>query len=120
MSRTTAPLLVIAIFFLAGCSSIRDYTKDVPDTCEVHRSQMTKKVVQIRYGLFRLNSWGLALQAASTNAFPHAEEEVLGGCIVESPTQATIYVCSQCQLARQRWESEHPKPRQYSEECFAG
>jgi hypothetical protein len=71
---------------------------------------MTKTNVPIDYGLYRLNKWGEALFAASSNNFPHAQNKVEGGCIVDTPTEATIYICSQCQQARQQWESEHPHP----------
>jgi hypothetical protein len=68
---------------------------------------MTKTNVPIVYGLVRLNAWGKALEAATTNNFPHAEEAVLGGCIVDTPIQAIIYICPNCQAARQRWQAEH-------------
>ena len=74
---------------------------------------MSKTNVPLQYGLIRFSAWGMALQSASTNSFPHAEDEVLAGCIVgaDSPTQAVIYVCAQCQHAQQQWISEHPNPK---------
>jgi hypothetical protein len=118
--KQTSAYLFLAILVLAGCHGVQDHTRGVRSICEIHHSLMTKKKVQIQYGLFRLNAWGLALQAASTNGFPHAEEEVLGGCVLGTATQAVIYVCPQCQLARRQWESAHPKPRKYTEDFVAG
>jgi hypothetical protein len=82
--------------------------------------QMTKTNVPIVYGLFAFNAWGSALESASTTNFPNAEEVVNAGCIVGKVKQATVYVCTECQLARKRWISEHPKPRKYTEESVAG
>ncbi len=69
-----------------------NYTWGVSSVCEVHHMEMTKTNVPIRYGLMGHSDWGLALQAASTNSFPHAVDQVLGGCIVggDSPRQAVI------------------------------
>lgn len=101
-------LLISALFALPGCSAHRaDYTKRQSVVCELHHTSMTKTNVPVVYGLVRLNAWGRALEAATTNNFPHAEEVVLGGCIVDTPTQAIIYICLNCQAARQRWQAEH-------------
>ena len=106
-------LLLGAMTVLFGCSSdIEDQTRKVASTCEIHHLPMTKTNVPITYGLIRLNEWGKALYTASSNNFPHASEDVLAGCLVgdDSPSQATIYVCSQCQEARKQWVSENPSP----------
>jgi hypothetical protein len=86
--------------FLRGQSSI----------CELHHAQMTKTNVPIAYGLIRLSAWGKALEAARTNTFPHAADEILGGCVVGDSTNAIVYVCPVCLAARSRWELEHPRP----------
>jgi hypothetical protein len=93
---------------ITGCDkSHTDLTKRVSSKCELHGIQMAKTNVPIVYGLIRLNEYGRARQVLSTNSFPHAEECVLGGCILDTPTQAVIYVCSDCQRALHKWENEH-------------
>jgi hypothetical protein len=104
---STAPML------LFGChSGIQDQTRGVSEICEVHRSHMSQTNVTIQYGLVRLNDWGKALQSVSSTNFPHAPEEILGGCVVGSgsPTKAIVFVCPECRQARQRWTLEHPAP----------
>jgi hypothetical protein len=107
-------LLCYTGFFLviaAGCARYTsDHTRGQPPVCELHRAQMTKTNVPIAYGLIRLNAWGKALEAARTDTFPHAADELLGGCIVDDTTNAIIYVCPVCLTARSRWELEHPHP----------
>ena len=102
-------ILNLAVIFLAlgltGCDSYHeDRTKGLSATCEVHHRQMVKTNVPIDYGLIRLNEYGRARQAASTNTFPHAQERVLGGCVEGVATQALIYLCPDCQKALQRWD----------------
>lgn len=113
--------LIPVILILVGCANQRkDYTRGVSPVCQVHGTQMAKTNVPIVYGLYAVNEWGRALEAARTNSFPNAEEDVNAGCIVGKATQAIIYVCPECQAARQRWISEHPKPRKYTEASTAG
>jgi hypothetical protein len=71
---------------------------------------MTKTNVPILYGLIRLNTWAQGLESARTSAFPHAVDEILGGCIVDNPTNATVYICPACLSARSKWEAEHLHP----------
>ena len=105
-------VLMTAGLVLGGCDRrTADYTCGETVDCELHQTHMTKTNVPIVYGLIRLNEWGRALEVASSNSFPHAEECVLGGCIVYTPTQAVIYICSDCQRARKRLESDHVNPR---------
>jgi hypothetical protein len=111
MKRIGSLLLACAAALLvASCDrTTTDYTRGRSDRCEVHGTKMTRASVPIEYGLVRLNEWGKQLQTASTNSFPHAQESVLAGCIVENATQAVIYACPTCQEARKKWEAEHPK-----------
>jgi hypothetical protein len=107
----------IAVFWLLlailGCDKYHvDWTKGASPTCELHSGEMTRTNVPIVYGLVRLNDYGRARQVASTNTFPHADDCVLGGCIVDTPTQAVIYVCSDCQKALQKWEKERESHKQ--------
>jgi hypothetical protein len=103
-------LLTCAVLMLAGCDrGTADYTRGISDRCEVHGIKTTKTRVPIEYGLVRLNEWGKQKQIASTYSFPHAQESLLAGCVVENATGAVIYACSACQEARRKWELEHPK-----------
>lgn len=98
--------LIFLVFGLAGCDKhTADQTRGASGTCEVHGIHMAKRSVPIAYGLIRLNEYGRARQTVLTNSFPHADEFVLGGCIVGAPTQAVIYVCSDCQKALKKWEA---------------
>lgn len=106
--------LVLMVATAAGCDKYKaDLTRGMPSTCEIHRTEMLKTNVPIEYGLIRLNDFGRARQAASTSSFPHAQESVLGGCIVGTATQAIIYICPDCQKALQKWElaRESVKPK---------
>ena len=112
--RRTPFCLFLVLLVVGGCNKCTEnQTEGVSSKCQVHHYQMTKAHVPIRYGLIRFNTWGLALRAASTNNFPHAEDEILGGCIVapNSPTRAVIYVCAKCVQAQEQWISEHPRPK---------
>jgi hypothetical protein len=101
-------MLFCLVLSLVGCDKYTaDRTRGASVTCEVHGWRMAKTNVPISYGLIRLNEYGLARQAASTNNFPHADQCVLGGCIVGTPTQAVIYVCPECQKAQKEWEARH-------------
>src|SRR5437588_9509127 len=110
MKRITLSTLAFAALLVVSCERrTTDYTRGTSDRCEVHGVRMTKAGVPIEYGLVRLSELGKALQIASTNSFPHAQESLLAGCIVGDATQAVIYVCPACQEARRKWELEHPK-----------
>ena len=107
-------ILFVVMLGLVGCHSrTEDHTRGVSDICELHHSQMTKTNVPIQYGMIGYSQWALAFKAASTNSFPHAEDQVMGGCMVgsDSPRQAVIYVCAQCLRAQEQWISEHPIPK---------
>jgi len=105
MNKIIHIALILLALGLIGCDKRReDWTKGSSATCEVHHTRMVKSNVPIQYGLIRLNEYGRSRQAASTNIFPHAQECVLGGCIVGTATQAVIYVCPDCQKALQKWE----------------
>ena len=114
MNRFGHVAFVLLMAGAVGCDEHRaDLTRGMNSICEIHQTQMLRTNVSIEYGLIRLNEYGRARQAASTNSFPHALECVLGGCIVGTATQAVIYVCPDCQKALQKWEiaSESSKPK---------
>jgi hypothetical protein len=97
-------LLIPALFMLAACSTVVDYTIGRPDVCKLHGVQMTKTNVPIIYGLILPlppTDYSRALYAARTNNFPNADEVVGAGCSVDTPTTAIIYICPKCEEARQ-------------------
>ena len=105
MNKIVPIALILLALSFTGCDKRReDLTKGSSATCEVHHTRMVKSDVPIEYGLIRLNEYGRSREAASTNIFPHAQECVLGGCIVGTATQAVSYVCRDCQKALQKWE----------------
>jgi hypothetical protein len=107
LSCTNFLLVVIVV----GCSRYTsDFTRGQSSVCELHHVQMTKTNVPIFYGLFRRNALQEARHAAQTNIFPHVADEILGGCILNDPTNAIIYVCPACLTVESRWELEHPHP----------
>src|ERR1041385_5691103 len=99
MKRTRSILKLAAALVLVGCDKgTENHTRGVSNVCELHHSHMSQTNVPIRNGLIRFSEWGKAFQNASSNGFPHAQEELLAGCIVgpDSPTQAVIYLCKEC------------------------
>lgn len=101
-------IFLVATLCLAGCATPRaDYTQGQSNVCEIHQGEMEKANVPIYYGLMRLTPLGKAYVAASTKAFPHAEQDVDGGCIVSREREAVIYVCPQCAKARRQWEADY-------------
>jgi hypothetical protein len=90
----------------------RDYTIGESAICEVHRTQMKRTVVPIGYGYILPDAQAQARYTASTNAFPHAETFVAGGCCIMvgySATNAVIYTCPECKKAAARWDSVYEK-----------
>ena len=99
-----------SLLLLAGCASPReDYTAGQGDTCAVHGLRMTKTVVPIAYGLIVLDKTNRARWAASTNAFPNAQDWVAGGCCPGPARKALIYTCPECKKLRARWEANYGK-----------
>jgi hypothetical protein len=93
--------------------SDNDSTEFIDETssiCELHHVQMVRAKVPILYGLIRLNDYGKALRAARETSFPHAQDCVLGGCVIGSPDRAVIYHCPECRKAKRAWEVNHPPP----------
>jgi hypothetical protein len=100
--------LVCLVLGMVGCDKyVADQTIGAAGFCELHSIRMAKTNVPIIYGLIRLNKEERAREVASTNHFPHADTYFLGGCILGTPTQAVLYVCSDCLRARKNWEAAH-------------
>ena len=104
-------LILVVLIGVAGCASPpppRDYTLDRSQLCEVHHIKMTKTIVPISYGL--PNKKAADRYIASTNSFPNYAS-VGGGCMVtkHSPREAFVFVCPECEQARQKWEIEYDK-----------
>jgi len=104
-------ILIATGALLAGCA--RNLTRGESNLCEVHHTHMSKTKVPIGYGLMAQDEQSRARYTASTNAFPHAEESVGGGCMVPlfAAHRALIYSCPSCQTAREQWEREYDTKR---------
>lgn len=76
-----------------------------PPRCQVHGIAMRPVSVPILYGLADIDFEYLDARSAR---FPNCGDEVMGGCVVQAPTSVTIYVCSQCNTARDAWRVAHP------------
>jgi hypothetical protein len=104
-------LLLSVASLLVGCRSNR--TRGESRVCEVHHARMSKTTVPLQYGLPAFDARDIARYPASTNAFPHAEEWVGGGCIrpLFPYHRAVIYTCDACKTARQQWEHDYDTKR---------
>lgn len=78
--------------------------------CEIHSQEMRIVRVPIYYGTppYWDEKWK-AEQQAFTTSFPYAHEWVAGGCTkwFDSPKKATVFVCSDCQMAEKDWKDAH-------------
>jgi hypothetical protein len=54
-----------------------------------------------------MDQQSLALYQASTNLFPHAEEVDTSEYYRAQPAGADIYICPECQKARNQWILSH-------------
>ena len=104
-------ILFSAGLLLVGCAS--NWTRGQSRICEVHYTRMSKTTVPIHYGLPAFDERDVARHTESTNAFPHAEKSVGGGCIVPlfPSRRAVIYTCDACKIARQQWEHDYDTKR---------
>jgi len=70
---------------------------------------LVEQDVPIRYGLIMQQDdfW-----EAESTSFPHADEPVMGGCVVTDnmPYGARALVCPACCKARDAWREAHPYP----------
>ena len=78
-------------------------TSPKSDICAIHHEKMVKKTVAIYYKNYPMDQRSLALYQASTNIFPHAEEYDIPSFYLAQPGGADIYVCPECQKARDQW-----------------
>jgi hypothetical protein len=108
-TRVSSVILVAAMLCSnLGCATRRlHYTKGETDLCEVHHQKMSRSVVPVHYGLMKITPRDAALDSASTNAFPHAEDFVNPGCMVRGQREALVYTCPECVEARHKWEANY-------------
>ncbi len=79
--------------------------------CHVHHCPMQRKTVPIAYGLMVPDGSEPSFETRGRR-FPFADEEwVPGGCMVEAKKTEQIFVCSECQKAKQHWIKMHPFSR---------
>jgi hypothetical protein len=73
----------------------------------MHQTLMVKTNVPIHYGLMPVTP----MYEASVRLFPHAQDSVNPGCMIETPKWATIYNCPACVEARRLWELSYSGKR---------
>lgn len=82
------------------------------EVCEVHKTRMDHKRVEIIYGLVLP---GPDEPSADTERrlFPHRREYSLRGCASgpDSPKTERVYVCTECKKAYEQWKSENKKTK---------
>lgn len=105
--RYFLPFLFMLIV-LTGCET-EDYTKGEKTVCEMHHVPMVRTAVPIVHGFPVFDQRFDDRFAASTNAFPHAETCVLGGCCPGNSQRAVIFVCPECKAAARSWDLDYDK-----------
>jgi len=101
-------ILILGALLLAGCAT--NLTRGESRICEVHHTRMSKTTVPVQYGLIHFSERSIARFHAKTNAFPHADYWIPGGCLGPGPflgRRAVIYTCDNCKTARKQWEYEY-------------
>ena len=68
---------------------------------------MVKKTVAIYYKNYPMDQRSLALYQASMNLFPHAEEFDIPSFYLAQLGGMDIYICPECQKARNEWVSKY-------------
>jgi hypothetical protein len=72
------------------------------EICEVHKTNMVKKVVPIFYGFPHRDKDEPTLEE-ERRLFPHRHEFVGGGCVVRGEKTSERYVCDECKGAFEHW-----------------
>ena len=80
------------------------------EVCEVHKTRMEPKEVQIVYGLFRRGP-DEPSEDIEQQTFPHNREYSLGGCVGLGEKTERIYVCADCKKAYDKWKTENKKSK---------
>jgi hypothetical protein len=79
------------------------------EVCEVHKTKMEHKEVQIVYGLILPGRDGPSADT-ERRLFPRSREYSLGGCIVGEEKTTEMYVCSACKEALAWWSGTATAP----------
>jgi hypothetical protein len=80
------------------------------EVCEVHKTRMEPREVQIVYGLFRRGP-DEPSDDIEQRLFPHCNEYSLGGCTGMGEKTERVYVCADCKKAYDKWKAENKKSR---------
>jgi hypothetical protein len=78
---------VLSILLITLCTGCLNYTKEMPDICNLHKVKMKKVVMKIHYGY--------SDDCCYSNA-PNGSNYVNGGCVVEFEKFAIGYRCTEC------------------------
>ena len=77
--------------------------------CRVHGSEIKTILVPVEYGLPLVDDRRAAYLAAAEASFPHCDDAIWGGCIVQSNNEDLKEVCEGCNVARDRWLQRRPR-----------
>lgn len=101
--------LRIGVFVLlaAGCgtpSDTLDLYRGQQATCEVHGRRMQVQKVDLVYGIPSKTD----LTISRARQFPHADEPHNAGCSYQGHRYGHVYICPDCEKARQDWLRKNP------------
>jgi len=123
---TRASSLFSVVLLLAGCATAVHDSQQIQKSeltgiCYRHHVQMKKEQLRISYGLIGIPE---KFREAQLSEFPFAHRAIWGGCEQmtfvgdpgrSSPESAEVYVCPQCDAAKERWLRWNPNFRSIKE-----
>lgn len=80
------------------------------ERCEVHAELLKKDKVPIYYGL-RLVIYSDDYLETERRQFPHANEDMHGGCVDEDAKYAEVLYCQKCREAKRQLRNDQPSQK---------
>jgi hypothetical protein len=74
-----------------------------PARCRIHGTTMKAELVPVRYGLPLASESFLEHERAADVSFPHCDDPIEGGCVVDWHNVDFKDVCRECNAARDDW-----------------
>jgi hypothetical protein len=111
--RSISSTVAVALMCVGCATRPMDLTENASGACEVHGDTMTRRSVRIVFGSLNPNERNRATMEAFRHSFPHAQDWITGGCCsgVGYPKRAFVFVCTECQRAKHKWQIEYDKER---------
>jgi TonB family protein len=112
-SRYESPLTLHVEYVVPTVWFIERVDGNIPiKNCDLHHEVMTVERLPIHYGLWGYSEdWERRLKKywrARERKFPNAHLIKRMGDILDSETEAEVYVCASCLKARRAWIDSHP------------